>query len=343
MQQAPLAPQSSIPSSAPAPTSASMSMAPAQMSPPSYPTALSYPQAAAPTADPWQEAYQRLSASLSGTQPSPLQAQPWQQTQSAPVYPAYSPSPVISPQAAFNSATPTSLLQAMPAYSPTLQPSWPTVANPYNVAASPSAPAVDGYLAGVSNESLEVLQHFGGETPALLNRYACTVEDALLTQAQQSTQALEQLQLLSENFHQLEVALNATVEDNQAYNLLTTDPDLLADYVNEFFGPNGPVPIETEQDRLLADVTSAGYAPQAPSGYAPQAPAGYAPQAAMASYQRPQLEMNSPGSQQVGGGDFWSTFDQVSRRQPDQLWKVLAQATPDVMRSKSLISEASPF
>lgn len=168
-----------------------------------------------------------------------------------------------------------------------------------------------------------------------MNRYACTVEDALLTQAQQSTQALEQLQLLSENFRQLEVALNATVEDNQAYNLLTTDPDLLADYVNEFFGPNGPVPIETEQDRLLADVTAAGYAPQAP--------AGYAPQAAMASYQRPQLEMNSPGSQQVGGGDFWSTFDQVSRRQPDQLWKVLAQATPDVMRSKPLISEASPF
>ena len=129
---------------------------------------------------------------------------------------------------------------------------------------------------------------------------------------------------MSENFRQLEVALNATVEDNQAYNLLTTDPDLLADYVNEFFGPNGPVPIETEQDRLEADVAAAGYAPQA----------------AMAGYQRPQLEIPSPGSQQVGGGDFWSTFDQVSRRQPDQLWKVLAQATPDVIRAKPLISDA---
>lgn len=173
-----------------------------------------------------------------------------------------------------------------------------------------------------------MLKHFGGEAPALLNRYACTIEDALLDQARQSTQALEQLQLLQQNLGQLEVALNATLEDNQAYNLLTTDPDLLADYVNEFFGPNGPVPVETSHDRLQAEVAAAE------SRGLPQPPA--------AQYQRPQFEMPSPGAQAGGAGDFWSTFDQVSRTRPDQLWRVLSQATPEAIRAKMLISEDAP-
>lgn len=180
----------------------------------------------------------------------------------------------------------------------------------------------DGYLGSVSNESLEVLNHFGAEAPALLNRYACTVEDALLAQAQQSTEALQQLQRLHENVGQLEVALNATLEDNQAYNLLTTNPDLLADYVNEFFGPNGPVPVETSRDRLAADVAATEGRPQ-------QAPA----------YQRPQMQMPAPGAQQ-GNGDFWETFGQVAQQRPDQLWRVLSQAGPDAFRQKVFISDS---
>ena len=54
---------------------------------------------------------------------------------------------------------------------------------------APSAAASDEYLQNVSSESLEVLQHFGAEAPALLNRYACVVEDALLAQARQATGA----------------------------------------------------------------------------------------------------------------------------------------------------------
>jgi hypothetical protein len=201
----------------------------------------------------------------------------------------------------------------MPAFSPSYPSAW------QNAPSAPSAPAVeqvDGYLSEVSNESLEVLQHFGAEAPALLNRYACTVEDALLAQAQQSTQAIEQLQQLHGNLRQLEVALGATLEDNQAYNLLTTDPDLLADYVNEFFGPNGPVPIETPQDRLQADVNAGGY-----------------------GYQRPQMQMPAPGYQ-APPSDFWSNFAQVAERQPDQLWRVLSQAPADALRGKLLISDS---
>lgn len=147
------------------------------------------------------------------------------------------------------------------------------------------------------------------------------MEDALLAQAQQSTQALEQLQQLSQGLSQMETVLNAALEDNQAYNLLTTNPDLLADYVNEFFGPNGPVPVETSRDRLQAEVASR-------EGARPVA------------YQRPQMEMPAPNTAQPSGaGDFWSTFNQVAQQRPDQLWRVLSQATPDALRSKVLVSD----
>ena len=31
-------------------------------------------------------------------------------------------------------------------------------------------------------------------------------------------------------------------------NLMLTDPDVLADYVNDFFGPNGPYPTPTNEE-----------------------------------------------------------------------------------------------
>ena len=40
----------------------------------------------------------------------------------------------------------------------------------------------DAYLSQISDESLEVLEHFGAEAPVLLNQYACAVEDALIEQ-----------------------------------------------------------------------------------------------------------------------------------------------------------------
>jgi hypothetical protein len=202
----------------------------------------------------------------------------------------------------------------MPAYSPSLQNAWPS---------APSAPVaqhaqgVDGYLDNVSNESLEVLQHFGGEAPALLNKYACAVEDALLVQAQQSAESLQQLQQLHGNLQQLELALNATLEDNQAYNLLTTNPDLLADYVNEFFGPNGPAPVELPQDRLEAEVAARN-----------------------PGYQRPQMDMPAPGYQPAQNSEFWGTFSQVAEKQPDQLWRLLSQAPAEALRGKLLISDS---
>lgn len=152
------------------------------------------------------------------------------------------------------------------------------------------------------------------------------MEDALLTQAGQNNEALKQLQILGEQVGQLELALGATLEDNKAYNILTTTPELLADYVNEFFGPNGVVPVELPQDRLRADVAAAE--------------AARPMQQPQQGFQRPQMEIPSPGARQAPAEDFWGVVDQVSRRSPEQLWQILSQAPPGAFQQRLLISES---
>ena len=55
----------------------------------------------------------------------------------------------------------------------------------------------DKYLSGISDDSLEVLKHFGGEAPDLLNRYSCAVEDALIEQVKKVTQLAEIIEKLT--------------------------------------------------------------------------------------------------------------------------------------------------
>jgi hypothetical protein len=289
----------------------------AAAAPSSYQTA---PGPAPQMVDPWQAAYQRLSGGLNGMPQSQPQAPYWQQAPQAAPSPAYYPSPTTSYPAAFSTGIPISLPQVTPVYSP----SYPSVLQNVPAQYAPTqAPqeVEDGYLSGVSNESLEVLQHFGAEAPALLNRYACTVEDALLAQAEQTGTTMQQLQQLAQNMSQMEVILNAAIEDNNAYNYLTTDPDLLADYVNDFFGPEGPAPVELPQDRLRAEV-----------------------EANQRPYQRPEMPMPAPSGR--GGGvnpeDFWAQFNEVATTRPDQLWMLLDQVqnqAPELLTSKWLVSE----
>ncbi len=97
----------------------------------------------------------------------------------------------------------------------------------------------DAYLSQISDQSLEVLEHFGAEAPALLNQYACAVEDALIEQVQRG-----QSQSLM---------LEAAGEERAAMNLMLTDPDVLADYVNDFYGPEGPYPTETAEETAIRE------------------------------------------------------------------------------------------
>lgn len=187
-----------------------------------------------------------------------------------------------------------------------------------------SAPASDGYLESVSNESLEVLQHFGAEAPALLNQYSCVVEDALLAQAQQTAEVMQVAEELSVSLQTAQKVIDAAAEDNAAYHVMLTNPDMLAAYVNDFFGVDGPYPQETAQDRLAAEVAANEQSFRAPTP----------------AYERPQMDMPQPGVQAPrGGDDFWSTFSAISDRNPAAAWQLLSNAGPDALRSKILVQE----
>jgi len=148
--------------------------------------------------------------------------------------------------------------------------------------------------------------------------------------------------------------IGAAAEDNAAYHVMLTNPEMLSSYVNEFFGPEGPYPTELARDRLAAEVTAGEQrfqpqtAPQAPTPsqapapqaqVAPQAPAPQAPAPQAPEFQRPQFDMPAPGVQ-AGSDDFWSAFSNMSDSNPAEAWKVLTSASPDALRSKVLVSEA---
>ena len=202
----------------------------------------------------------------------------------------------------------------------------------------PQVEVRDGFLDAASLESLKVLKHFGQEAPALLNRYSCVLEDALIKQANnlaqlkteyagKFAQAVDAIQQLRGQIDQHKVVVNAAAEDNAAYHIMLTNPHVLSEYVNEFFGQNGPYPVETSRDRLAADIDASSQ--MAPAAIQQQAP----------SYQRPAQDIPTPGVQQGGQGEFWSQFSNLSDVNPAQAYQMLNSATPEMLRSKVLISE----
>jgi len=128
---------------------------------------------------------------------------------------------------------------------------------------------------------------------------------------------------------------------------MLTNPDMLSEYVNEFFGPKGPHPVELPQDRLAAEVAAneartqqAQFSPTPLA--APQASQAAPRQAApakQASFRRPQMDMPAPGTQAAKQGDFWAAFSNLSDKNPAAAWQALSQASPDQLRSKILVSE----
>ena len=78
--------------------------------------------------------------------------------------------------------------------------------------------------------------------------------------------------------------LNAAGEERAAMNLMLTHPDVLADYVNDFFGPEGPYPTPTESE--LAQIQEAAAREQFEQEIIAQEQ-GRVPQ----SFQRPEMDM----------------------------------------------------
>jgi hypothetical protein len=86
----------------------------------------------------------------------------------------------------------------------------------------------ESFVKGLSDESIEVIEHFGPEAAHLLNQYSCSLEDALL------------------KFVDLCKEKDAKIEDLEenaaAMNKMLTDPETLRKYTDEFFGPDGAYP-----------------------------------------------------------------------------------------------------
>ena len=159
------------------------------------------------------------------------------------------------------------------------------------------------------------------------------VEDALLAQAQQTAETLQKLEEVNITLDASKKVIDAAAEDNAAYHVMLTNPDMLSAYVNDFFGPEGPYPVETAEDRLAAEVAmnEARFRPEAAAPQQPQA---------QAQYERPQMDIPTPGTQApAGDASFWESFSQLSERNPAAAWQMLAQAGPDALRSKVLVSE----
>ena len=176
----------------------------------------------------------------------------------------------------------------------------------------------DSYLQGISDVSLEVLEHFGAEAPALLNQYACAVEDALIEQVQRG--------------QSMHLMLNAAGEERAAMNIMLTDPDILADYVNDFFGPNGPYPTETPEE------TQAREQYEARAQFEAEIEAqemGRVPQ----QFQRPVQEMPTPGRAVNEANNFWDGFSSMMDNNPENAWKFLAQAPQGALQQKALVQD----
>ena len=271
---------------------------------PAYQASAPAPQVSAPAAqgNPWQEAFQALSASLNTSSPSQAQVQ----------YSAYqTPTPQVNTQASWASTAPSapqtySPQVSTPSYLPETQPS----SQPQGLS--------DGYLSQVSDASLEVLEHFGAEAPALLNQYACAVEDALIEQVQRNQSAGLQLE--------------AAGEERAAMNLMLTDPDILADYVNDFFGPNGPYPTETAEETMEREQQEAYDQFEAEI----EAQEDYAVPPA---FSRPEMDMPMPGRQVNSINDFWGGFSQIMDSSPEEAWMYLSQAPQGALSGKMLVQD----
>jgi hypothetical protein len=148
------------------------------------------------------------------------------------------------------------------------------------------------------------------EAPAILNNYALNLEhmlDSAVSWGNQAAETIEGYASFAVNEHQ----------ENLAYNEILTNPDVLSDYTLKFFGPEGPYPVyENEQQLETPGYRTAPVNPQ--YGEFPAPPDAAAPQ-------QPE--------------NFWGNFNEVMARDPQNAWRVINQAQPQVLANKLFVME----
>ena len=294
---------------APAPQAVSVP----QAAPVAYQVGTSYPQAvpqavpsyqSAPTqyapqspsesqGNPWESAFNKVVNLLSSPVQSPFQGQPSQTTQYSPANYGQASNGQFTQQSAPQT------WQANPTSSPSSSPTSSQV----------SLEQVADLLQW-SPESRYVVSAYGVEAPAILNNYALQLENMLDSAVSWGTEAKGLIEQYAE------FAVNER-QENQAYNQILTNPDILSDYTLQFFGPEGPYPVYESEAELATPGyptervdPNAGYLPAPPSASAPQQPE-----------------------------NFWGNFKQQMDMDPSQAWRILNQAQPQVVANKLFVME----
>ena len=268
------------------------------------PSAYQESQVSQPQDNPYKEAFNKVVGLLSSPVQFPFQGQQSSQSQAA-------------GQANYAS-------QPTTQYSNPVQPtSTPGINNNqgYSNASSQTSTGITAeQLAanGVSEASLQVIDHFGADAPAILNDYACKIEDSLIKTDTQLKQGVNLLQELN--------------KEHKAYTKILTDPNVLADYTTKFFGPNGPYPVSKQAPAAPA---SAGQT--VGQQFQNRTPA----QTQAAAPQRPEMPVPPQPQAATTPGDFWNNFGNAADRDPQNAWKYLnaAQQNPEVFRQKLLVME----
>jgi hypothetical protein len=250
-------------------------------------------QPAAPQANPWESAFNKVVGLLSSPVQSPFQGQSSPTTQYAPANYGQQYSNPATQQSAQQTWSPNQ------DYSP----------NSSQTSSGPSLAEVADYL-GWSNETRNVVDAYGLEAPAILNNYGLQLEAMLDSAVAWGGKAQEVLH----RFADFSVAEH---QENLAYNEILTNPDVLSDYTLKFFGPEGPYPVYEDESQL----ETRGYPTASIENYMGQFPA---PPAASA----PQQPEN-----------FWGSFKQQMDMNPENAWRLLNQAQPQVVANKLFVME----
>lgn len=84
----------------------------------------------------------------------------------------------------------------------------------------------ESFVKGLSDDSIEVIEHFGAEAPHLLNQYSCALEDALMelvAKCKEKDARIEELE-----------------DSDLSMKEMLTKPEVLLNYIKELFSETGP-------------------------------------------------------------------------------------------------------
>lgn len=146
-----------------------------------------------------------------------------------------------------------------------------------------------------------------GYTREGLNQFACELEGALM---------------------QMAVELETAQQQEQAVRTVMTDPNILANYVMEFYGPDGPYPVQEAQQQLAMQQQQPDYNYRQPVSYDPRiAPNGAGLDSDTSrivnpiGYQRP--EFPAPPQAATGAPADLNVLSYAIQQDPSNAWQIV--------------------